>query len=126
MKTFHKVCPAKLDVGGITRALRVDKDRQGFIMRFSWCSFSVTCFSFEFHESPKLLKVALLLDLGELEPGSYRLPRDCCVVHFEHQKQLSDLKVWWGNTLQYFAVVWIATMLLWQKAPKKWKNLEPS
>lgn len=24
--------------------------------------------------------------------------------------------VWWGNTLQYFAVVWIATMLLWHKA----------
>lgn len=23
--------------------------------------------------------------------------------------------VWWGNTLQYFAVVWIATMLLWHK-----------
>lgn len=23
-------------------------------------------------------------------------------------------EVWWGNTLQYFVVVWVATLLLWQ------------
>ena len=85
----------------------------------------MTCFSFEFHSSQELLKVALLLDLGELEPGSYRLPSDFCVVDFEHQKKTSSLKVWWGNTLQYFAVVWIATMLLWQKAPKKMEKSGP-
>ena len=52
---------------------RIDKVSLCVIICFSCFSFSVTCFSFEFHSSQKLLKVALLLDLGELEPGSYRL-----------------------------------------------------